>query len=142
MLLSITSLFFSSGCDVSDGAPSVEKIEVAAAESEIDAGVIFRDRSSYLCVPLSRFGISSSENIELIVSSCECVKPSLVTYADITGTMAVGALFEFISEEASSDTGLQPLALGIVVTYTMNDGEIFTIHVNMLLTTTAMGPKG
>jgi len=117
---------------VSNATPSVEKADINVAPLEIDAGVIFSDRSNYLCIPLDRFGLASADNIETIVSSCECVKPGLVRYSDSSTTAAVGVLFEFVSEEASSDSTPQLMQLGVVVTLTMKSGDIHTVIVNSL----------
>ncbi len=132
ILLGIASVLFSSGCGVSNATPSVEETEVVAAPLEIDAGVIFSDRASYLCIPLSRFGLSGSEKIATIVSSCECVKPSLVRYSDSLTTTADGVLFEFDSEEASSDETPRPIQLGVIVTLTTHRGETRTVTVNII----------
>lgn len=132
IFLGIASLLFSSGCGVSNATSSVGKTEVDAAALEIDAGVIFSDRSSYLCIPLSRFGLSSSDDIETIVSSCECVKPSLVRYSDSSTTTADGVLFEFIPDEASPDMTPQPMHLAVEVKLTMVGGLTRTVTVNFL----------
>ena len=132
ILLAIASPLFLSGCGVSKATPPVGKTEVASANLEIDAGVVFSDRSSYLCVPLSRFGLSSSENIETIVSSCNCVKPSLIRYSDTSTTTADGVLLELTSDEESGDSTPQPIHLGVVVTLTMDSGEARTVTVSFL----------
>ena len=135
ILLAIASPLFSSGCGVSSATPAVGKSEVTPANLEIDAGVIFSDRASYLCLPLSRFGLSSSDDIETIVSSCECVKPSLVRYSDSSTTTVDGVLFEFIPDEAFPDTAAEPMRLGVVTTFTLVGGDIETVTVNFLHTT-------
>ena len=132
IFLGIASLLFSSGCGVSNATSSVGKTEVDAAALEIDAGVIFSDRSSYLCIPLSRFALSSSENIESTVSSYECVKPSLVRYSDSSTTTADGVLFEFIPDEASPDTAAEPMRLGVVTTLTLVGGATRTLTLSFL----------
>lgn len=132
IFLGIGSVCFSSGCEVSDATPSVGKTAVDAATREIDAGVIFCDRSSYLCIPLSRFGPSSSQDIESLVSSCECVKPSLVRYSDSSITTADGPVFGFIADETFPDTTPQPVRLAVEVLLTMVGGEVPTVTVNFL----------
>ena len=101
ILIGIGSLMLSSGCGVSNGITSVAKTEVAPAPMEIDAGVIFSDRASYLCLPLSRFGMSSSDDIETIVSSCEYVKPSLVRYSGSFTTTIDGVRFPVFGDKFS-----------------------------------------
>jgi hypothetical protein len=66
ILFGIASLVVSSGCGVSNATPVVGQTKVAPANLAIDAGVIFADRASYLCLPLSRFGISSSDRKQRI----------------------------------------------------------------------------
>ena len=132
IFLGIASLLFSSGCGVSNATSSVGKTEVDAAALEIDAGVIFSDRSSYLCIPPSRFGLSCSDDIETIVSSCECVKPSLVRYSDSLTTTADGVLFEFIPDGVYRETTPQPIHLAVEVKLTMVGGLTRTVTVNFL----------
>jgi len=134
ILLAIATPLFSSGCGVSSATPAVGKSEVTPASLEIDAGVIFADRASYLCLPLSRFGISSSDDIQTIVSSCECVIPSLVRYSDGATTTVDGVLFEFIPSEATLDAKPQSVQLGVVVTFTTVSGENRTVTVTLLHT--------
>ena len=134
ILLAIATSLVSSGCGTSNATPSVGKTDVVPVEFEIDAGVIFSDRASYLCLPLTRFGISSSDDIVSIDASCECVKPSLVRYPDSSTTTADGVLFEFISEEVPRDSMPQPVSLGVVVTFTMFKGEAEIVIVDFLLT--------
>ena len=126
----IASLSFSAGCEQSHGTPSVSKTELAS--NQIDAGVIFSNRSSYLCLPLSRFGISSSKNIQEIASSCECVRPSLVRYSENSTTGADGLQFEFIPEDTPAGTSPQTMHLAVDVRMTMVDGATRTVTVNFL----------
>ena len=70
------------------------------------------------------------EKIESIVSSCECVKPSLVRYSDSSTTTADGVLFEFIPDEASAESIPRPMHLGVEVTLTMASGKTRTVTVN------------
>jgi len=134
VFLGIVGLLFSSGCETPNATPSVGKSEIDSSHVEIDAGVIFSDRASYLCIPVSRFGLSNSDDIETIVSSCECVKPSLVRYSDSSTSAADGVLFEFTSDEASPDTTPQPMGLGVLVTCFMVGGETHIATVNFLHT--------
>ncbi len=130
----IVGMMFTSGCGVSNATPSVGQTDAVPATLEIDAGVILTDRASYLCVPLSRFGLSSSQYIESISSSCECVKPSLVRYADSSTTSAEGVLLEFVADEPSADPTPLPTALGVIVTCSMTGGETQAVTVSLLHT--------
>jgi len=133
IFVSIASVLILFGCNVSTATTATTaetNDDVEPAALEIDAGVIFRDRASYLCVPLSRFGLSNSDNIKTIASTCEGVKPSLVRYFG-TGAAAVdGVLFEFVSDGKAAE----PLLLGLAIVITMDDGETRTITVSFLET--------
>jgi len=126
IFLGIASLLFSSGCEVSNATSLVGKTEAGPAHAEIDAGVIFGDRSSYLCIPLSRFGIASSGEIESLDSSCECVKPTLVHYSDTAATVADGLLLEFVAEDHASDSTPQPMHLAVDVRLTFSCWRSFS----------------
>jgi hypothetical protein len=132
--LGIASLLFSSGCGVSNATPSIGKTEVDTPAVEIDAGVIFSDRASYLCIPLSRFGLPSSNDIESIVCSCDCVKPSLAQYSVSSTTTANGVLIEFVPDEPSANTTAQPIHLGVELKLTMRGGQTQTFTINFLHT--------
>ena len=80
--LGIASVLSASGFDDSIATPSIGKTASDASTHEVDAGVIFSDRSLGFCMPLRRFGLAGSNDIKSIVSSCECVKPSLVQCSD------------------------------------------------------------
>ncbi len=66
-----------------DNASSVEvsllkPISLAPKLKTVDAGVVFSDRSSYLCLPLDQVGLNASANIVSISASCKCVLPSII----------------------------------------------------------------
>lgn len=82
---------------MSNATPSGGKTEVHADTLEIDAGVIFSDRASYLCIPLSRFGLSSAESIESIVT--------LTMVSGETRTVTVRFLYAQIFHGPWSKTG-------------------------------------
>lgn len=131
VFLGIAGLLFSSGCGVSNMTPSVGKTEVDAAVLEIYASVVFNGRASYQYIPLSRFGLTSSKCIETIVSSCECVKASLVRYSDSSTTTADGVLFEFVPDEPSPIEMPQPMQMGVVITLIMVGRETQTVTMNL-----------
>ncbi len=132
ILLGIANLLCSSGCGVSSATPSVDKTDVAPANLEIDAGVIFGDRLSYLCLPLSQFGLASSDDVETIHSSSESVRAPLVCYSDSSASTVDGVLFEFIPDEASPNTIPQPVRRSAAVKLAMVSGETRTVTVNFL----------
>ena len=134
VFLAIACVSFSSGCEASSATPSTGTTSVDAATFEIDAGVIFSDRECYLVLPLSRFGLSSSEGVESVVSSCECVNPSLVWYSDSSTTTAKGVLLEFIPDESTSNPGPQSMRLAVEVKLTMIGADPRVVKVCFLHT--------
>ena len=75
--------------------------QIGTSRSEIDAGVVFADEASYLCVPLSRFGISSSTEVQSVRTSCDCTPPPIVQFCDSTGKMERALRLDFAVELAS-----------------------------------------
>jgi len=101
---------------------------------EIDAGVVFCDRATSFCLPLSRIGLKSSSEVESLDSSCECVKPTLVRYSDTSATVAAGLMFEFLADETAPDSTQQPVHLAVEVKLTLVGGKSRTVTVNFLHT--------
>ena len=132
IFLGMTGLLISSGCEVSTAKPSVAKTDLDPAHVQIDAGVVFSDRASYLCFPLSRFGISRAENIEAVDSSCDCLKPSIVRYPNTSATVADGLLFEFPIDYHTPNEASQPMHLGVEVNLRLVTGNTLTVTVNFL----------
>jgi hypothetical protein len=122
-LICIGSLAFSSGCDVSTATRFVDNSQLDQGHVEIDAGVVFSGRPNYLCIPLSRCGDFGSEEIDSISSSCGCVKPSLVRYAETPTSIADGLLLEINPDEAPSEGTPPPMQLGVEVRLFMVDGK-------------------
>lgn len=134
IFLSIASVSSFSGCGVSAATTAEVKADGVPEALEIDAGVIFSDRANYLCMPLSRMGLSCSHKIKTLTSSCECVKPSVVQYLDSLSTTADGVLIEFVPDETTRGVAPQAVQLGIVLTLTLMSGETREFTVNFLHT--------
>jgi len=61
----------------------------------IDLGVIFVDDTVYHCFPFEQLRIDDSASVELLVSSCDCVRPSLVRYLDGAGESKFAIRLDF-----------------------------------------------
>ena len=79
-----------SGDGVASESSAVANDESTASRS-IDAGVVFADQANYLCIPLSRLGISTGDEVLEVRSSCDCTQPSIVAY-HVTTTKSERAL--------------------------------------------------
>ena len=82
--------------------------------------------------PYRVIGLSSSDEIESLDSSCECVKPTLVRYSVTSTTVAAGLLLGFIAEDDSSSSPLQPVQLAVEIKLTLVGGKCRTVTVNFL----------
>ena len=132
--VSITLCVFSLGCGAADATPPPEIMNAIPAPIEIDAGVIFSDRGSYLCVPLARFGQCSADKVESIDTSCECVTARLIRYMDRSAKAVDGVLLEFVADEAMQIDAPRSMDLGVVVTVTTSEGKSQTATLILLRT--------
>jgi len=125
-----------SGCQESKEIPSTLATNKAATSMAVDAGIVFSDRASYFCVPLSRLGVKSAEDAVEITSSCVCVcvKPSLVRYATSIHDSADGLRCEFVPDESSSSKLAVPVSLAITITLNTSDGTSRIMMVHFLST--------
>ncbi|MEZ6034944.1 MAG: hypothetical protein R3C17_17770 [Planctomycetaceae bacterium] len=131
-----------SGCDLTETTASDSQIRPAGGDCEVDAGVVFAGCPSYFCVPLSRLGLTSSDEIELVNSSCECIKPSLVRYAATSTAIVDGLKLEFVAEEHTPDTLSQPLHLAIDVTLKLGGDKVRTVTIKLIHTQLVAAGEG
>ena len=125
-------LFSCAGCGLPETTASDPQIQQVSDRCEIDAGVVFCDRTTSFCLPLSRIGIASSGEIESLDSSCECVKPTLVRYSDMSATVADGLMLEFVTEDHASGSVPEPMHLAVDVKLKLFGGKSRTVTVNFL----------
>lgn len=120
------------GAQIGDATPLSEKREgtqlsrapIAAVERtrasdpidrySMDAGVVFIREASYRCIPLAEFGIETADQVESVDSSCECVRPRLVSYLDDTQVSRDAVRLDFRCYPASlSGTLWQCLSINV-----------------------------
>lgn len=121
-----------SGCGLTETTASDSQIRPAGGDCEVDAGVVFAGCPSYFCVPLSRLGLTSSDEVESINSSCECIKPSLVRYAATSTSVVDGLRLEFVAEDLSENPTPESMHLAVVVTLKLIAGKSKNVTVNFL----------
>lgn len=101
----------------------------------IDAGVVIADRGGYLCLPLDRFSLKRDEHPIDVTSSCECIQPSLVTYATPGGSRELALLLEFAADPGSGAAkldGNSAVKLAVTVSFTLSNGGKRELSVRMI----------
>jgi hypothetical protein len=141
-MTSLLVVFAVAGCGRTEfGASREEWSSPQQVPPAVDAGVVFIDRESYLCLPLERVGLPPDTHVTSIKASCDCVEPSLVKYVAPGGAVEKGLMLRFTAEPAgdsSSDRSSQAaMSLGVLVDLQLNDGTTHRFTVNLLHTTIA-----
>lgn len=99
----------------------------------IDAGVVFADKANYLCIPLSRLGLTGDDVVLSATSSCECIRPSIVTFHATSNTIGRALRVEF--ENKSDPNSSVPANLSVEVTLELERGALEVVMIQFLLTT-------
>jgi hypothetical protein len=105
----------------------------------LDAGIIFVDETSYLCVPFSRLGIVNSDAVVSLKSSCECVRPSIVQFAESSDTIGRALRLDVRSVPVTVGSSLLPSKLSVEVHLQLDNGQSATTKIQFLHTTRAQG---
>jgi hypothetical protein len=88
----------------------------------IDGGILLPSQQSYICFPLSKFGIDRAISVKRIDSSCSCVEPSFVRYLDERGEWNDALLLKFTEESktnASKEHSSATTRLSVALTMTL-----------------------
>lgn len=109
----------------------------APSQCVIDAGILFADEASYVCVPLSRLGIADSDELLSVQSSCECVRPSLVYFDKFLGNTARAMRIDFRPGGTNADSKHTPSNLAIEVTIKLANGKDKSASIRFLQTAQA-----
>ena len=107
------------------------------ASTVFDAGVLFANEASYLCIPLEKLGIDPSQEIVSLKSSCECVRPSVIRYFKRQSQEGVALRLDFGDDSNGKDeTSPTPLSVEIQFEFAVGAKQSVTIQ---LLHTTQIG---
>ena len=107
----------------------------------IDAGVVFADEASYLCVPLSRLGIADSNEVLSVFTSCECTRASIV-HIDVSSTKTVQLLrIDFLPEPATAGSQRATSNLSVEVTLRPREGRTTAAKIQFMYAIRAQGAK-
>ena len=124
------------GCDmqgVSNSRPEAVA-ELVSRRTTFDAGIVLSERLGYLCLPLELVGLTSTDQVISITSSCECIRPRVVRYATSANSEASGILLEYVAEHGTSALEPQPVNLGVILEFKLSGGGIHKFTVDLLHT--------
>ncbi len=116
------------------------------APTEIDAGIVFADRESYLCVSFQQLGLSNVPGVSSITSSCDCIEPSVVSYRSSPGQSAQAVLLRFVREHEDSTARVSSerasdsvrVNLGVLIDLKFADGSFRQIRVSLQCVSSAL----
>jgi len=117
------------GCGPITNASGNSATEFVAGESNtsvgciIDAGIVFADEASYLCVPLSRLGIADADEVLSVDTSCDCSRPSIVHFDESPSKTARALRIDFIPEPVTARSKHATSNLSVVVTLRLREGR-------------------
>jgi hypothetical protein len=112
---------------------STTSSKLPSVQSVLDAGVVFSDRTSYLCWPFDAIGLEEGNEVQSIQSSCDCVQASVIDYPKVGNSLGRGLLIEFKAETHRKSKEV-PAALGVVLTLQLANGSERVVTVNLLHT--------
>ncbi len=146
--VALALLLISGGCGnpVSAVAIDRESVSIDTEPPTIDAGVILADRPFYLCIPLTKVGLRSDEEIISLHSSCDCVRVQLVNFRE-SGRQATS--FAFLLESVrdadggapTSEAKFSPSSLRIEVGLELSDGRTHRFFVEFIESTLAVNRR-
>lgn len=102
----------------------------------VDLGIVFNDKSNYLCWPLERIGISKNSKVTSVSTSCECASARIVEYKKgLSESPARAVLIAFEPPAIAKGTTDNTYALlGIVVKLVTDDGVLHQLTVKVVHT--------
>jgi hypothetical protein len=116
---------------------SVGSTSSGGSQASWEAGLILAGWSGYQCLPLEAVGLKASDEVISVATSCDCISPSLVTYATSESSYASGILLQYldktsvVSDSAPIVTTPPPTNLGVLIDLTLADGRTHQFTVNL-----------
>jgi hypothetical protein len=99
-------------------------------ENVVEAGIFFRNEANYLCIPLTRLGVSDDRKVMSVTSSCECMVPSIVKYFSNSGTTKYAIRLDFQDKESNDRTN--PLSLSVKIQLELERGGSRAFNVSFI----------
>jgi hypothetical protein len=145
-LFSVLPLMLVTGCidpDSSTSRFSDPGREVSSHSITAYAGIVLADRDGYLCLPFSQVGLSAeADEVVSLTSSCDCVRPKVISYLTPNGDSAKGIFLEYIREQYNKNevakvglAGSRAIDLSVVIGASLKSGSAIEFRVNLLHTT-------
>ena len=100
-----------------------------------DAGDLFANEASYLCIPLQKLGIDPSQEIVSIKSSCECVRPSVIRFLQRRSQERVTFRLDFVEDTQGHADETSPSSLGVEIKLQFASRTEHSVTVQFLHTT-------
>ncbi len=138
----VTLILFAVGCsspvglseDISQSSWN-PRIGSRPSSTFFDAGILFANETSYLCIPFEKLGIESGKEIVSIKSSCECVRPSVVHYLLRKSEEGIALRLDFVEvEDWKSQVEVNPNSLGVKIEFQFASGTEQSVTIQFLQT--------
>ena len=114
-----------------DASTAKRVVRQAGNRVVVDAGIVFCTNPSYLCHPLTRFGLENASAIERIESSCSCVQPSLTRFRNQSGQYADAIRLDFIPEANPAEVQASLLAVELTIHLFESQSKLATVNLLM-----------
>lgn len=137
--LAILSVSLGCGLQTSENSPqqevasATESATAAIHRIEVDAGVVFIDESSYICLPLEKLGLRPTDNISSVSTSCNCATPSVTEFRSGLDRYSKALRLDFKADPRAMIDHL-PARVGMIVKIRLSSGEVHELTVNIVHT--------
>ena len=116
--------------------PTASQVSHARSSSNrYDAGVLFANEASYLCIPLEKLGINPAQEILSVKSSCECVRPSVVRFLQRRSQEGVALRLDFVEDTQGHADETSPSSLAVEIKLQFASGTEQSVSIQFLHTT-------
>ena len=114
---------------------SVGQISESRKTSPVfDAGVLFANEASYVCIPLEKLSIDPAQEIVALKSSCECVRPSVIRYFKRQSQEGVALRLDF-GDDSNGQGETTPTPLSVEIQFEFAVGAKQSVTIQLLHTT-------
>ena len=87
-------------------------------------GLVFRDRPTYLCLPLNQLGIDDAAGVTDVRTSCDCITARVIELPSAINGHRFGICLEFQpTVQGKNSIGEEPLSLAVDVRCYLHDGS-------------------
>ena len=104
------------------------------ASTVFDAGVLFANEASYLCIPLEKLRINPAQEILSVKSSCECVRPSVVRFLQRRSQEGVALRLDFVEDTKGQEDETSPSSLAGEIKFEFASGTEQSVTIQFLHT--------